>query len=75
MLALPATNEYTFSRNEIKNVQRTLSSMGFNTHGIDGMIGAMTRDAIKAYQKASNLPQDGHLSTKILNQLKKIGRW
>ena len=40
-------------------VQYRLSRLGFETGGVDGLMGPKTRDSIHAYQRARGRPSDG----------------
>ena len=40
------------------------------TGGVDGIIGSLTRTAIRAYQKAIGLAEDGHPSLDLLERLR-----
>ena len=53
------------------DLQRRLSSKGFETGGDDGRFGARTYEAIIAYQKSAGLPLDGTPSVKLLEHLKR----
>lgn len=50
-------------------LQRRLTLRGFDTEGIDGVIGAKTRDAIRAYQARQGLPVTGEPSLELLRVL------
>lgn len=58
------------SRADREELQRRLSDRGMETGGVDGIIGGLTRTAIRAYQKASGLAQDGHPSLDLLERLR-----
>ncbi|MDD4899471.1 MAG: peptidoglycan-binding protein [Candidatus Omnitrophica bacterium] len=47
------------SRPNTKKIQTALRNAGYNPGNIDGKMGALTMDAIKAFQSANNLPADG----------------
>jgi membrane-bound lytic murein transglycosylase B len=53
-------------------LQDSLTALGFDTGGSDGVLGRQSRAAIRAYQKARGLPADGfatpELLTRILNE-------
>ncbi|MFB0100379.1 peptidoglycan-binding domain-containing protein, partial [Xanthomonas euvesicatoria] len=38
--------------------------------GIDGVLGAQTRQGIRAFQRSQQLPQDGYASTSLLARLR-----
>ncbi len=45
-----------------QRVQSALTTLGFNTLGVDGTFGPRTRDMISSWQKARNQPVTGYLS-------------
>ncbi|HTZ10788.1 MAG TPA: peptidoglycan-binding domain-containing protein, partial [Candidatus Margulisiibacteriota bacterium] len=49
------------SRPNHKQIQIALQNAGYDPGNIDGRMGKQTRDAIKAFQKANNLPADGNV--------------
>ena len=51
------------------DLQRRLTSRGFDTEGTDGVIGPKTRDAIRAYQARQGLPVTGEPSLELLRRL------
>ncbi|MAM60920.1 lytic murein transglycosylase [Maritimibacter sp. UBA3975] len=53
-----------------KDIQRRLTSKGFDTDGTDGVIGAKSEAAIRAFEAANGMPSSG-LATKAL--LVKLG--
>jgi membrane-bound lytic murein transglycosylase B len=54
-------------------LQKRLSSLGFETGGSDGRFGARTYEAIIGYQKSVGLPLDGKPSLKLLERMKGQG--
>lgn len=50
------------SRSDVREVQRELQRRGFKPGTIDGLFGAATRGAVKAFQRANGLPQTGVVS-------------
>ena len=50
-------------------VQYALRDIGYDAGPIDGMPGKMTREGIRAYEEASNLPVDGRISVSLLDGL------
>ncbi|KUJ77538.1 lytic murein transglycosylase [Ruegeria profundi] len=52
-----------------KDLQRRLTSAGYDTQGADGVIGNNTKSAISAYQRASGLPVTGEPSVALLRSL------
>ena len=57
------------SRAELRELQAILTANGHDTRGTDGLIGPDTRAAIRAWQKAHNLPADGFASRALLLHL------
>lgn len=49
------------SRPKAKQIQVALKNAGYEPGPIDGRMGKQTRDAIKAFQTAHNLPADGKI--------------
>jgi hypothetical protein len=47
------------TKDEIKKIQTRLNELGFKAGDVDGMAGSKTVAAIKAFQKANGLSQDG----------------
>jgi peptidoglycan hydrolase-like protein with peptidoglycan-binding domain len=58
------------SRPNAKQIQIALKNAGFDPGSIDGRIGKQTRDAIKAFQKAHNLPVTGKVGKQTWNLLR-----
>ena len=57
-------------RAERRALQAALNAAGFNAGPVDGKIGPGTRRAIRAYQRAAGLPQDGWASLSLLERLR-----
>lgn len=58
------------SLEERKDLQQALKDRGFNPGPVDGIIGAGTKRALRAWQKAMGLPADGYASAAMLGALK-----
>ena len=56
---------------EQKEIQKLLHQKGYNVGKIDGKIGGRTKKAIRAFQRRSGLPADGHPSYALLQALKR----
>lgn len=59
--------------NERKELQRLLTGAGFDTQKIDGKIGPITINAVRAFQEARGLTPDGYASLALLQQLRRSG--
>ncbi|MFY0616178.1 MAG: lytic murein transglycosylase [Shimia sp.] len=55
---------------ERKELQRRLTRAGFDTQKIDGKIGPLTIQAVRAYQHSVGLKPDGYASLKLLKELR-----
>jgi len=53
-----------------KQIQTALKNAGYYQGAIDGKIGKMSHEAIKAFQKANNLTEDGRVGKKTWAVLK-----
>ena len=51
---------------EGQELQRTLTAMGFDTGGVDGVVGPKSREAIRDFQRKAGLTPDGHPSVELL---------
>lgn len=65
----PAT-EQPLSRAMIVEMQERLGAQGFDTGSNDGVIGPLTRTAIRSFQKARGLPPDGYPTAELLEKLR-----
>ena len=70
LITPPKVKDHVISRQNITEMQKKLTSKGFNTNGVDGILGPQTREAIRSYQKQLNLPQDGYPTRELLEKLK-----
>ncbi len=57
------------TRDQYMEIQAMLQILGYTPGNIDGVPGTQTRQAIKAYQKATGLPADGHASARLLEYM------
>ncbi len=55
---------------EKKEMQRLLTARGFNTEGVDGIIGPNTIQAIRRFQSTQGMVPDGYASYEILKRLR-----
>ncbi|MGV6809623.1 MAG: lytic murein transglycosylase [bacterium] len=57
------------SRTEKKQLQHILTRAGFDTKGVDGLIGPNSQNAIRQWQLSIGIPADGYINKTLLNQL------
>ncbi len=58
------------SRADRQELQHRLAALALDTGGVDGIIGGLTRSAIRSYQRTQGLPEDGHPSAALLERLR-----
>ncbi len=62
---------YWGSRGEdVKRLQEDLTTLGYNTYGVDGIFGAKTYNAVISFQKAKGITVDGIVGPVTKNALK-----
>ncbi len=61
------------SRTERIEMQERLTRMGYDTQGVDGIIGPNSRDAIRNFQQARGITPDGYDSMALLEALRRAG--
>lgn len=61
------------SRDQRIGAQRALTALGFDTQGVDGVIGANTRAALRRWQIANGRLADGYLTADLANELIRRG--
>jgi len=54
---------------QMKQLQTRLQALGYDVGGIDGILGAGTRNAVRAAQKRLGLPVDGWPTARLLSEL------
>lgn len=62
-------DEQPINRSDRERLQRLLTVRGYDTGGIDGIIGPRTRSALRAYQRDIGVPADGFATVNLLNRL------
>lgn len=65
------SKEITVKQMSIRQIQTALKNSGFYKGSIDGKVGAETKEAIKAFQKANDLKPDGIVGKRTLEKLSK----
>ena len=61
------------TRDERKALQQALTDQGYAPGPVDGIVGAGTRRALRAYQRDRGLPADGYASAAMLQRLTSEG--
>ena len=61
------------SRTEASELQQLLTARGYDTQGVDGIIGPNTRNAVRRYQADTGTVPDGYVSASLLNGLRANG--
>lgn len=56
---------------EGQELQQRLTALGFDTGGVDGVVGPMSREAIRNFQRRVGLIPDGHPSVELLEAVRK----
>ncbi len=54
---------------ERKSLQQALTDKGYDPGPVDGIIGAGTKKALRAWQEAQGAPADGYASARVLEQI------
>ncbi|HHC75266.1 MAG TPA: lytic murein transglycosylase, partial [Thiothrix sp.] len=63
------SDDKVLSRTEKKQLQQVLTRAGFDTKGVDGLIGPNSQNAIRQWQLSVGIPADGYINKGLLNQL------
>ena len=64
-----ALSKYGSSGNEVVQIQKKLSSLGYYSGAIDGVYGTQTKNAVTQFQKDCGLTADGIAGSKTLTYL------
>lgn len=67
--ARKAEDALALNRDARRSIQRSLSLLEFDTHGIDGIFGPDTRRAVTNWQQTNGYPQTGYLDAEQINRL------
>ncbi|MEO1492396.1 MAG: lytic murein transglycosylase [Pseudomonadota bacterium] len=60
----------TLSRTEKQELQERLTALGFDTQGVDGIIGPNSRAAVRQFQQSRGLIPDGYVSASLLSTVR-----
>ena len=55
---------------ELQEIQRRLTALGFDTGGVDGRVGAGTARAVAAFQRKVGMEPDGYAGLRLLERLR-----
>ncbi len=59
---------------EIRDLQRMLSEIGFDSNGVDGILGPNTRDAVRDFQESEGRIPDGYVSAELIESVRRAFR-
>jgi lytic murein transglycosylase len=65
----PRDPEPGLSRDQMKELQRRLETLGYDVGGVDGILGNNTREAVRTEQKKHGFPVDGWPTPALLAKL------
>jgi membrane-bound lytic murein transglycosylase B len=57
------------NRAQARELQAALTALGYDTQGVDGVVGPNTRAALRAFQQASGLEPDGYAGVNAYEQV------
>jgi lytic murein transglycosylase len=66
----PWPSETPLSLDQRMAAQNALAKLGYSPGVVDGMVGAGTRQALRAWQRSQGLPADGYLSIAMVERLR-----
>ena len=64
-----AEEALALGRSARRGIQQDLTTLGFNTRGIDGIFGPGTRGAVTNWQQENGFPQSGYLNREQIDRL------
>lgn len=65
------SGEAPLSRRETRELQTRLTALGYDTKGVDGLVGPNSRAAIRGYQRRIGATPDGHPSRELLRRIRR----
>ncbi len=66
----PMNETIKISREQVRQLQKDLSTLGIDAGDADGVVGSVTRQAISRFQQKTQRIADGHLDTSLLNAVR-----
>ena len=66
----PPTDEQKITREQVRQLQLDLSTLGIDAGEADGVMGSVTRQAISRFQKNTQRIADGHLDAALLTAIR-----
>ena len=66
VLAAPPLADPPLTRDEVTALQTGLGTLGLLRGDADGIVGAATRQAVRAFQRAHGLPPDGYANASLI---------
>lgn len=63
-------SDRSLSRGEKQDLQQRLTDLGFDTQGVDGIIGPNSRAAVRNFQQSRGLVPDGYVSAALLGAVR-----
>jgi membrane-bound lytic murein transglycosylase B len=67
---MPATAEQALARNDVMEMQELLNRLGHDVGEPDGILGTRTREGVRLFQLANDIPADGYASHDMLLALR-----
>ena len=67
-------NDAPLSREQRIGAQGALTRLGYDTQGVDGVVGANTRAALRRWQMANMRTPDGYLTAELADELIRLAR-
>ncbi len=61
------------SRSETQELQRRLTDLGYDTQGVDGIVGPNSRAAVRQFQASQGMTPDGYVSVALLEAVRAAG--
>ena len=57
---------------QVQEIERLLGTLSFSPGPVDGVMDETTAEAIRAFQQAAGLPEDGRATPELLEELKAV---